>query len=132
MKKIEFKFKNLELVKGCPTDINHNGHEDDDFNNDGSIDQDDQDYYDGYIDGYYDSDNGGGTGDDDGSTAYQSGFEDGVNDHDGDNETYIDINGEFHSNDPGPSSQGDGPDVSHENFHTDVIPLPDGSEIPRY
>lgn len=54
MKKIEFNFKNLELVKGCPTDINGNGQEDDDYNNDGYVDEYDQNYYDGYTAGYGD------------------------------------------------------------------------------
>lgn len=74
MKKIEFKFKNLELVKGCVVDINMNGLDDDDFNGDGSIDQCDMDYYEGYVDGY--------TGDDPdyefNNGPYQEGLNDGI------------------------------------------------------
>ncbi len=40
------------MVKGCPTDINGNGVDDDDYNNDGYVDQCDQDYFDGYMTSY--------------------------------------------------------------------------------
>lgn len=55
MKKVFFDLKavtKFQLVKGCPTDINGDGHDNDDYNHDGNIDQNDYDYYDGYMDGY--------------------------------------------------------------------------------
>ncbi|CAM1340019.1 hypothetical protein [Tenacibaculum amylolyticum] len=90
MKKLNFKLerislKNLELVKGCPTDINGNGvgGHDDDFNGDGQVDDRDQDYYDGYMDGY----NGNESDPDcDYSDAYHAGMNDGAEDNAGDEE----------------------------------------------
>ena len=71
MKKINLIFKkadlkNLDLVKGCPTDwngdgndddYNHNGQDDDDFNGDGDYNSWDEAYWAGYDDGYNDDDN---------------------------------------------------------------------------
>lgn len=80
MKKIQFKLNELELVKGCPTDINGNGHQDDDYNNDGHTDQFDQDYYDGYMEGY-EGNAGSYPGDEnDHSDAYNSGYNAGHHD----------------------------------------------------
>lgn len=45
---------NIQLVKGCPTDINGDGHENDDYNHDGNVDDHDQAFYDGYINEYFD------------------------------------------------------------------------------
>lgn len=109
MKKIKFNFKELELVKGCPTDINGNNLNDDDWNQDGVVDQYDQDYYDGYMDGY-DNNEGGFPDGDDGmnhSDAYLEGHWDGNNDHISD----VVI----------PDNQ-QGPDINNPNF----IPEPDG------
>ena len=72
MKKVFFKFNDgnqLQLVKGCPTDIR-------DYNGDGNIDQDDQDYYDGYMDGYNEVDDNL-----DHSEAYYMGHGDGFDDY---------------------------------------------------
>lgn len=66
MRKIFFNLKtakHLQLVKGCPTDMNGDnepdfpdwngdGIDNDDYNHDGETDQDDRDFYNGYMDGH--------------------------------------------------------------------------------
>lgn len=110
MKKIEFKLRNLELVKGCPTDINGNNLEDDDYNNDGLVDQDDQDYYDGYMDGYMDGlvddFNDGNNCEENG--VYSAGYLDGLFDGEGD------VN----------NSINPGPDIDGEDFNAPPASCP--------
>ncbi|MCZ8330259.1 MAG: hypothetical protein O9282_02990 [Flavobacterium sp.] len=100
MKKIEFSFKNLELVKGCPTDINGNGQEDDDYNGDGNVDQYDQDYFDGYMAGY-EGDLNENFGDEN-CDAYNAGYHDGMLDEHGDTRNL--------------SGSESGADILNENF----------------
>lgn len=105
MKKIEFKLKDLELVKGCPTDINGNNIEDDDYNNDGLVDQDDQDYFDGYMVGYQSEYGNEGDGvivpNDENSEAYNAGLNHGWADGDNDTNNGLPFD----------------PNIFHENYH---------------
>lgn len=92
MKNFFFKLNNgnqLQLIKGCPTDIR-------DYNGDGDIDQDDQDYYDGYMAGY------DGTDDDlEHGEAYYMGYGAGFGDQQSDHDEVT-----FYST-PGPDIQND-------------------------
>lgn len=86
MKKVFFTLEagsKLQLVKGCPTDWNGDGHHNDDYNHDGHTDQDDHDYYDGYMDGYYSGDDH--SGEDGHSDAWHEGQGDGRTDGNNDN-----------------------------------------------
>lgn len=98
--------KNLELVKGCLTDINGNGLGglDDDYNGDGQVDDQDQDYYDGY--------NGNDSDPDcDDSDAYHAGMDNGLEDAQ-DNFDYLHNPFDWSDNHVGP-------DIEQEYYRTD-------------
>lgn len=106
MKKIFFTInqnKKIQLVKGCPTDINQDGHENDDYNHDGNTDQYDQAYYDGYINGYFDWDFDDLYNDDEGIwEMYQQGKDAG--------------NDDVHNEIFNTNSDHTGPDIWYEDF----------------